>query len=114
MHCLKDYKEKVSWEWDTSTRQLLATCRRCCLCMMCCWKLLTCLNPRDQKSVHGLQNCKKVVNKMPSIMAEDQITVGDEWLRYQEMELMNEDMEVRVDHFWNKYSGELMRVETNL
>ena len=30
---------------------------------------------------------------MPSIMAEEQITVGDEWLRYQEMELMNEDME---------------------
>ena len=45
---------------------------------------------------------------MPSIMAEEQymaeeqITVGDEWLRYQEMDLTNEDMEVRVDHFWNK------------
>ena len=39
---------------------------------------------------------------MSSITAEEQITVGDEWLRYQERELMNEDMEVRVDHFWNK------------
>ena len=56
---------------------------------------LTCLNSRDQKSVHGLQNCKKVAKEMPSIMAEEQITVGDEWLRYQEMELMNEDMEVK-------------------
>ena len=63
---------------------------------------LTCLNPRDQKSVHGLQNCKKVVKEMLSIAAEEQITVADEWFRYQEMELMNEDMEVRVDHFWNK------------
>ena len=52
--------------------------------------------------MHGLQNCKKVAKEIPSVRAEEQITVGDEWLRYQEMELINEDMEVRVDHFWNK------------
>ena len=63
---------------------------------------LICLTPRDQKSVHGLQNCKKVGKEIPSIMAEEQIIVGHEWYRYQEMELMNEDMEGRADHFWNK------------
>ena len=69
---------------------------------------LTCLNPRDQKSVHRLQNCKKVVKEMPSIMAEEQIAVGDEWLRYQEIELMNEDMVLELTISGIKYSGELM------
>lgn len=39
---------------------------------------------------------------MPSIAAGDERRVGDEWLMYQEMDLKDEDVEVRVDHFWNK------------
>ena len=43
-----------------------------------------------------------ITKKLSSITGEEQVKVGDEWLRYQEMDVMNEDLEVRVDYFWNK------------
>ena len=63
---------------------------------------LTCLNPREQNSVNGLQYCRKVAEAMPSIRCEEQIIVGDEWVRYTEINVDDDDMEVRVDHFWDK------------
>ena len=63
---------------------------------------LRCLNPREQKSANGLEYCLTIAKKLPSVTAAEAVRVGDEWLRYQEMDLTNEDMEVRVDHFWNK------------
>ena len=63
---------------------------------------LTCLNPWEQNSVNGLHNCRKVAEEMPSIRKEEEILFGDEWVRYQQINLDEDDMEVRVDHFWNK------------
>ena len=63
---------------------------------------LTCLNPQEQNSVNGLHHCRKVAEEMSSIKKEEEILVGDEWVRYQQINLDEDDMEVRVDHFWNK------------
>ena len=45
---------------------------------------------------------RKVAEEMPSIKKEEEILVGDEWVRYEQINLDEDDMEVRVDHFWNK------------
>ena len=39
---------------------------------------------------------------MPCIANEDEVKVGDEWIRYQEMELKDEELELCVDHFWHR------------
>ena len=63
---------------------------------------LGCLNTQEKKSAEGLEHCMTIPKKLSSITGEEQVKVGDEWLRYQEMDVTNEDLEVRVDHFWNK------------
>ena len=60
---------------------------------------LLCLNPRKQKSPDGLQYCKVIARAMPNIADEDEVKVRDEWIRYQEMELKDEQLELCVDHF---------------
>ena len=42
---------------------------------------LSCLNPREQKSPDGLQYCKVIARAMPSIADEDEVKVGDKWIR---------------------------------
>ena len=39
---------------------------------------------------------------MPSIADENEVKVGDEWIRYHEMELKDEELELCVDHFWHR------------
>ena len=39
---------------------------------------------------------------MPSTWPEEEIIAGGECVMYQEMELKQDDMELRVDHFWHK------------
>ena len=63
---------------------------------------LSCLNPREQKSPDGLQYCKVIARAMPSIADEDEVKVGDEWIRYQEIQLKDEELELHVDHFWHR------------
>ena len=41
----------------------------------------------------------------PSLSEEEQITVGDEWAHYMEVEIKEEDLSLRVDHFWRKVFG---------
>ena len=38
----------------------------------------------------------------PSLSEEEQITVGDEWAHYMEVEIKEEDLSLRVDHLWRK------------
>lgn len=63
---------------------------------------LRCLNPREQKSANGCEYCVTIAKELPSVTAAEAVRVGNEWVRYQEIDLTNEDLEVRVDHFWNK------------
>ena len=51
---------------------------------------LSCLNPSKQKSPDELQYCKVIARAMPNIADEDEVKVGDEWIRNQEMELKDE------------------------
>ena len=73
---------------------------------------LRCLNPREQKSTNRCEYCVTIAKELPSVTAAEAVRVGNEWVRYQEIDLTNEDLEVRVDHFWNKCSTKLMKVET--
>ena len=63
---------------------------------------LRCLNPQEQKSANGREYCVTIAKELPSVTAAEAVRVGNEWVRYQEIDLTNEDLEVRVDHFWNK------------
>ena len=42
---------------------------------------------------------------MASLSEEEQITVGDGWAHYMEVEIKEEDLNLRVDHFWRKVFG---------
>ena len=63
---------------------------------------LSCLNPREQRGQYSMQHCMVVAQNMPSLSEEEQITVGDEWAHYMEVEIKEEDLSLRVDHFWRK------------
>ena len=39
---------------------------------------------------------------MPIIGPEEETLARDEWVRYQEMELKQGEIELRVDHFWHR------------
>ena len=42
---------------------------------------------------------------MPGLSEEEQITVGNEWAHNMEVEIKEEDLSLRVDHFWRKVFG---------
>ena len=39
---------------------------------------------------------------MPSIQHGNEMKVADEWIRYQEMNIMEDDQSLHMDHFWKK------------
>ena len=63
---------------------------------------LSCLNPREQRGQYSMQFCTQ---NMSGLSEEEQITVGDEWAHYMEVEIKEEDLSLRVDHFWRKVFG---------
>ena len=65
---------------------------------------LSCLNPREQRGQYSMQHCMVIAQNMPSLSEEEQITVGNEWAHYMEVEI-KEDLSLRVDHFWRKVFG---------
>ena len=65
-------------------------------------RALTCLNSLEQKAADSLQHCRVVVSHMPSIQPGEEMQVGDEWIRYQEMNVIEDDQSLYVDHFWKK------------
>ena len=73
----------------------------------------SCLNPREQKLPDGLQYCKVIPREMPRIEDEDKVKVGDEWIRYQEMELRDEELELCVDHFWHRIISKIDECRDN-
>ena len=54
-------------------------------------KALTCLNPREQNSSKSKEYCKTVASAMPCITGDEKVKVGDEWIRYQEIEINDDD-----------------------
>ena len=65
-------------------------------------KALTCLNLKEQKGYNSLQHCRVVAREMPSVQPEEEIITGDEWIRYQEFEVTNDDLKLRIDKYWHK------------
>ena len=65
-------------------------------------KALTCLNPREQNSSKSKEYCKTVASAMPCITGDEKVKVGDEWTRYQEIEINDDDIQGRIDHFWHR------------
>ena len=39
---------------------------------------------------------------MPCITGDEKVKVGDEWIRYQEIEINDDDIQGRIDHFWHR------------
>ena len=65
-------------------------------------KALTCLNPREQNSSKSKEYCKTVASAMPCITGDEKVKVGDEWIRYQEIEINDDDIQGCIDHFWHR------------
>jgi hypothetical protein len=61
---------------------------------------LTFLDPQNQKSSKSLLHCKVVAQAMPSMKGQDDTKIGDEWVRFQQVDISEEDLKKRVDHFW--------------
>ncbi len=61
---------------------------------------LTCLDPKNQKSSNSLLHCKVVSQALPCVTEKDDTRIGDEWVRFQELDITEEDSTMRVDHFW--------------
>ena len=65
-------------------------------------KALTCLNPRQQRAHDSLQHCKVLASQMPSLQPQEEVVAGDEWIHYQELNVEEGDLKLRVDQFWHK------------
>ena len=63
---------------------------------------LTCLNALEQKAVGSLHHCRLVASHMPNIQPGEEMKEGDEWIRYQEIKVTEDDQSLHVDHFWKK------------
>ena len=62
----------------------------------------TFLNLLEHKAADLPQHCSVVASYMPSVQPGEEMKVGDEWTRYQEMNVTEDDQSLHVDHFWNK------------
>ena len=50
-----------------------------------------------------MQHCKVFASQCPVLEPQEEVIAGDEWIRYQELELTEDDLKLkRVDHFWYK------------
>ena len=67
-----------------------------------------------QKAADSLQHCRVAVSHRPSIQPGEEMKVGGEWIRYQEMNVTEDDQNLCVDHFWKKCSPRKITVETSL
>ena len=63
---------------------------------------LACLNPLEQKAADSLQYCRVVASHMPNIQSGEEMKVGDELIRYQEMNVTDDNQSLCVDHFWKE------------
>ena len=46
-----------------------------------------------------MQHCMVVARNMPNLSDEEQVMVGHEWAHYMEIEVKEEDFNLRVYHF---------------
>ena len=53
-------------------------------------RALTCLNPLKLKAADSLQHCRVVTSHIPNIQPGEEMKV-DEWIRYQEMNVTEDD-----------------------
>ena len=65
-------------------------------------KALTCVNPKEQKAYNFLQHCRVVANEMHNVQQEVEVISGNEWIRYQDIEVAGDDVKIRIDKFWHK------------
>ena len=48
-----------------------------------------------------MQHCRAVASEMLSVQPEEEVAVGDEWIRYQEIEVTEDDVKLRIDKLWH-------------
>ena len=65
-------------------------------------RALTCLNTLEQKAADSLKHCRVVGSHTPSIQPVEEMKAGDEWIKYQEMNMTEDNQSLCVDHFWKK------------
>ena len=65
-------------------------------------KALTCLDPKEQNATDSFQHCTVVASQMPSVDSSEELKAGDEWVCYQGLKIKEEDLKLRVNHFWSK------------
>ena len=63
-------------------------------------KALTYLNPREQNSSKSKECCKTVASTMPCITGDKKVV--NEWIRYQEIEINDDDIQGSIYHFWHR------------
>ena len=67
-------------------------------------RALTSLNSLEQKAADSFQHCRVVASQTPSIQPGEEVKVGDEWTRYKEINVTQDDQSLSIDHFWKKCS----------
>ena len=65
-------------------------------------RALTGINPLEQKAAGSFQHCRVVASHMPSFQPGEEMKIGYEWIRYQKMNVTEDNQSLHVDHFWNK------------
>ena len=69
-------------------------------------KALTYLNPRErpreQNSSKSKECYKTVASAMPCITGDEKVKVVNEWIRYQEIEINDDDIQGCIYHFWHR------------
>ena len=66
------------------------------------------------KAADSLQHCRVVASHIPSIQPGEEMKAGDEWIRYKEMNMIEDDQSLHVDNFWKKCSPRKITVEISL
>ena len=77
-------------------------------------RALTCLNPLEQKAAESLQHCRVAASHMPSIQPGEEVKVGDKWIRYQEMNVTEDEQSSCGSLLEKKCSPRKITVEISL
>ena len=73
-------------------------------------KVLPCLNPKKEEAYNSLQQCRVVPGERPSVQQEEEVTTGEEWIRYQKFKVTEDDMKLKN---WQVMAYNIQQITTN-
>ena len=65
-------------------------------------KSLLFLNTKEQVAHKFLYHCKIVSSEMPSVQPQEEVTARNALVRYQEFDVAEDDLKLRIDLFWHE------------